>query len=267
MTDDSDSQADIKELLGRALEDEPPMRIDRGEVFRQGRKRLRRRRILEAGSVVAGVVAIAVGAVVFTGLNDGRGKGSVAAGDQPEPAPTLLVTPEVSEPPPVETTALATTDQHALDMTVALTEFLPEELALEPMPGSVDSGFLATDGVYQLAADVLGPDGEGSLHIAVAPAKADDQTDCVMFVEDYQECELIGTETDPVAVATEQFDNGELRYVAYVSRPDGTTVNAVITNLSERQRAAGEWPSMEPPMLSQQAFAQLALLSGLTYYY
>lgn len=256
MTDDSD----IKELLGRALEDEPPMRIDRGEVFRQGRKRLRRRRMLEAGSVVAGVMVIAVGAITLTGPRDG-----MPAADQPEPAPTLLVTPEPtaipSAPPP------SATDQQARDMTVALTEFLPEEMALEPMPGSDDAGFRATDGVYQLAADVVGPKAEGSLHIAVAPAKTDDQTDCVVFVEDYQECKLVGTGTEPVAVATEQFDNGEQRYVVFVARSDGTTVNAVITNLSERQRAAGEWPSMEAPMLSQAAFAQLAMLSGLTYYY
>jgi len=258
MNDDSD----IKELLGRALEDEPPMRIDRGEVFRQGRKRLRRRRMLEAGGVVAGVMVIAVGAITLTGPRHD----DLPAADQPEPAPTLLVTPETTAlpsvaPPPVPT------EQQALDMTVALTEFLPEEMALEPMPGSDDAGFRATDGVYQLAADVVGPEAEGSLHIAVAPAKIDDQTDCVVFAEDYQECQLVGTETEPVAVATEEFDNGEQRYVVFVARSDGTTVNAVITNLSERQRVAGEWPSMEAPMLSQTAFAQLAMLSGLTYYY
>jgi hypothetical protein len=261
MTDDSD----IRELLGRAVGDEPPMRIDRGEVFRQGRKRLRRRRMLEAGGVVAGVVAIAVGAITLTGPRGDRH--DVPAADQPEPPPSLLVTPEPTAVSSFGDTPLATTEQHALDMTVALTEFLPEEMALEPMPGSDDSGFLAIDGVYQLAADVVGSDAEGSLHIAVAPAKTDDQTDCVMFVEDYQECQLLGTDTGPVAVATEKFANGEQRYVAFVSRADGTTVNAVITNLSERQRESGEWPSMEPPLLSQQAFAQLATLSGLTYYY
>jgi len=266
MTDDSHIRADIKELLGRALEDEPPMRIDRGEVFQQGHKRLRRRRIFEAGSVVAGVVAIAVGAITLTGPRDDDRHG-VPAADQPQPAPTMQVPPEASPPPAVEATPMATTDQHARDMTVALTEFLPEEMALEPMPDGVDSGFRATDGVYTLAADVVSRDGEGSLHIAVAPAKADDQTDCMMFMEDYQDCQMIGTGSDVVAVATEQFGTGEQRYVAFVDRPDGTTVNAVITNLSERQRAAGERPAIMVPVLSQQEFAQLALLSGLTYYY
>lgn len=265
MTDDSD----IKGLLGRALEDEPPIRIDRAEVLRQGRKRLRRRKLLEAGSVVAGVVAIAVGAITLAGpRHDERGGIPAASGDQPEQAsPTLLVTPVPAEPSLEDSAPPATSDQHAMDMTVALTEFLPAEMALEPMPGGVDPGFLATDGVYQLAADVVSPEGEGSLHIAVAPAKTDDQTDCVMFAEDYQECELISSGMDVVAVATEQFDNGEQRYVAYVSRPDGTTVNAVITNLSERQRVIGGPPLTETPMLSQQSFAELTLLSGLTYYY
>lgn len=262
MTDDSD----IRELLGRALGDEPPMRIDRGEVFRQGRKRLRRRRLLEAGSVVAGVMVIAVGAITLTGPRDDHRHGQPAA-DQPEASPTLLVTPEPTVPTTPQDGPSATTQQHALDMTAALTEFLPAEMALEAMPGSDESGFRAIDGVYRLAADVVGPEAEGSLHMAVAPAKTDDRTDCVVFVEDYQECRLIGTGAEPVAVATEKFANGEQRYVVYVARSDGTTVNAVITNLSERQRVAGEWPSMEPPMLSQAAFAQLAMLSGLTYYY
>lgn len=262
MTDDSD----IKELLGRALEDEPPMRIDRGEVFRQGRKRLRRRKLLEAGGVVAGVVVIAVGAITLTGPRHDE-RGGMPAADQPEASPTLLVTPAPAEPSILDSTSPAASEEHAKDMTVALTEFLPEDLTLEEMPGNDRSGFRVTGSVYQLAADIVGPDGEGSLHIAVAPAKTDDQTDCVVFVEDYQECKLVGSETEPVAMATEQFDNGEQRYVVFVARSDGTTVNAVITNLSERQRAAGEWPSMAPPMLSQAAFAQLAMLPGLTYYY
>ena len=266
MTDDSHIKADIKELLGRALDDEPPMRIDRGEVFRQGRKRLRRRRIFEAGSVVAGVVAIAVGAITLTGPKDHE-RGGMPAADQPQSAPTMQVPPETSAPPAVEVTPLATTDQHARDMTVALTEFLPEEMALEPMPNGLDPVFQATDGVYRLAADVVGADGEGALHIAVAPAKADDQTDCVLLMEDYQDCQMIGTGSDLVAVATEQFGNGEQRYVAFVNRPDGTTVNAVITNLSERQRSAGDRPAITVPVLSQQEIAQLAQLPGLTYYY
>ena len=50
--DDRDND-DVKDLLGRALAEEPPLRIDRDEVFRQGRRKLRSRRCFEAGSVVA----------------------------------------------------------------------------------------------------------------------------------------------------------------------------------------------------------------------
>jgi hypothetical protein len=266
MTDDSD----IKELLGRALEDEPPMRIDRGEVFRQGRKRLRRRRILEAGSVVAGVVVVAVGAVIFTGSHhDQRGGMPAAASDQPEPAtPTMLATPDPSEEPapPSSGESLDTSGEHATDMTMALIEFLPTRMMMVSMPGSADAEFREADGVYQLSADLLGSAAEGALHIAVAPVKADDQTACVGALAAYDVCELVGTDTGEVAIATEQLNVGEWRYVAFVARQDGTAVTAMVSGLSERQRQAGQLPARDEPVLTRQEFAELARLPGLSYY-
>lgn len=265
MTDDSD----IKELLGRALEDEPPMRIDRGEVFQQGRKRLRRRRILEAGSVVAGVVVVAVGAVIFTGSHDQRAGIPAAASDQTEPAPpTLMATPVPSEEPapPSSGQSLDTSEQHAKDMTLALIEFLPTRMMLVSMPGSADAGFREVDGMYQLSADLIGSGGEGALHIAVAPAKADDQTACVAALAVYDVCELVGTDTGDVAIATEQLSVGEWRYVAFVARPDGTAVTAVVSGLSERQQRAGQPPARDEPVLTRQEFAELARLPSLSYY-
>ena len=70
MSSEPRGDEDVKELLGRALAGEPPLTLDRDEVFRDGRRRLRNRRLFSSGGVAAGVVAAAVGAVLLTGLID-----------------------------------------------------------------------------------------------------------------------------------------------------------------------------------------------------
>lgn len=58
---------DVKALLGRALDGEPPLGIDRDEVFAEGRARLRRRRSIAIGGVATAVVAAALGTTALTG--------------------------------------------------------------------------------------------------------------------------------------------------------------------------------------------------------
>lgn len=63
---------DIKDLLGAAIGDEPPLGIDRDAVFEDGRKRLWRRRAWQSGAVAAAVVVAAVGAATLA-INPARG--------------------------------------------------------------------------------------------------------------------------------------------------------------------------------------------------
>lgn len=58
---------DVKALLGRALDGEPPLGIDRDQVFAEGRARLRRRRSIAISGVAAAVVAAALGTTALTG--------------------------------------------------------------------------------------------------------------------------------------------------------------------------------------------------------
>ena len=58
---------DIKHWLGSAVDAEPPLTIDRGAVFGEGKRLVRRRRTLAAGGVAAGVVVLAAGVAAVTG--------------------------------------------------------------------------------------------------------------------------------------------------------------------------------------------------------
>ena len=63
---------DIKHWLGSAVDAEPPLTIDRGAVFDEGKRLVRRRRTLAAGGVAAGVVALAAGVAALVGLVHGE---------------------------------------------------------------------------------------------------------------------------------------------------------------------------------------------------
>ncbi|MGQ0840389.1 hypothetical protein [Actinokineospora sp.] len=92
---------DVKDLLGRAFADEPPLRLDRDAVLADGRRRLRRRRTAAIGGVTAAVAAAVVGATALTG-------GALGQPDELQPAapsisttttPSLLPTTGVPDSP------------------------------------------------------------------------------------------------------------------------------------------------------------------------
>ncbi|MGH3861904.1 hypothetical protein [Actinokineospora sp.] len=58
---------DVKALLGRALDGEPPLGIDRDRIFAEGRARLRRRRSVATGGAAAAVVAAVLGTTALAG--------------------------------------------------------------------------------------------------------------------------------------------------------------------------------------------------------
>jgi hypothetical protein len=93
---------DGKELLGRALGTEPPLWTARDEVVRRGRRVVRRRKLAVSGGVVAGVVAVLVGAVALTSTAGGTGAPVAPAGSAGlEPPPANHTKPTTTPAVPV----------------------------------------------------------------------------------------------------------------------------------------------------------------------
>ena len=94
---------DIRDLLGGALDAEPPMSIDRATVIKAGKRSLRRRRLAAGAGVAAGVVAVALGATALAGPNALFGGPDLGPAG---PGPSISGT----APPTTETTRPATTE-------------------------------------------------------------------------------------------------------------------------------------------------------------
>ncbi len=259
---------DVKTLLDRALAGEPPLTLDRDEVFREGRRRLRNRRLYSAGGAIAGVVAAAVGAVVLTGL----------AGDGPAdrlpPAASRTGHPVSPRPsPPVTTTGTAatspsTSDRHAAALTkVLLDSGLAGEHSRLTGADGAPARFRAHEGTYELRADVVTPYAEGSLHVSVGAAgPGDEEATCLKMPQPRTDCEVRAVPGGEVAIGTwKDHDTGEKRYIVFTARPDGTSVTAVATNLSERLREHGKPPSDRTPVVDDKSLVRLALLPDLRF--
>jgi hypothetical protein len=86
---------DIKQWLDTAVHAEPPLTIDRGVVFGEGKRMVRRRRTLAAGGVAAGVVVLAAGVAALAGLVHGPSSTPVP------PAQTVVTSEDVAPPGPL----------------------------------------------------------------------------------------------------------------------------------------------------------------------
>jgi hypothetical protein len=272
----STEDTDIKDLLGRALGgQEPPLRLVRDEVFRVGRKRLRRRRAFEAGGVVAAVVAVVVGAATLTGLGGADDPRRLPpAASSSAPAPTTPELPRTSAPTrpdvPVSTSTgpvghAPMTSEHAAAITEKLYRsavMASRELAAPPGVSGKPK-FVVQDGTYLFEADVIASGMEGALQVTISSGPVDRSVTCgempypgdceVVLEPDYQA---------PVATSDSAADK-VLRRVASTILPDGTKVVAVVTNQSYRQLAEAQ-PSTSPkPPLGTPDLVELVLNSGL----
>jgi hypothetical protein len=112
-----DKHDDVTEALGSAFHTEPPLGIDRTEVMRKGRNRLRQRRFITAGSVAAGVTGIVLGASLLSGFGTAAGPaerimpaGPSGCGASTRPIPysgSLTAATTLTALPPTGTTAPA----------------------------------------------------------------------------------------------------------------------------------------------------------------
>jgi hypothetical protein len=268
---------DVKELLGRAFGEEPPLRIDRDEVLQQGRKRLRRRRYLEAGSVVAVVVVAVVGAATLTNLaGSDPDRLPPAAGQQgpmqqegpelPLPSPTTL--PSASLPSDSAETAppgVVPAQEVAAALTKALYDSkIVQVVKVEPLPGnSGEPQFEQYDTQYVYEADVVRSDAQGYLHIAVdyAPGAV---VSCESVPEPFTGCEVVKDRTAPWSNAYYESPDGERRVYVSVVLDSGFRLAATASNYTLRDREAGKQPNVKAePVLSRDELAELLLRAGL----
>lgn len=230
---------DIKNLLGKAFDDEePPLGIDRDEVFRAGRQKVRRRHRLASGGVVAAVVVAVVGAAVLTDFVDIKPDELPPAAEAP-PAPPGPVLP--LSPTSTPAGAPPFTTGRAADLTANLRGFIGS--AVEWL-GNANPTFHVEGPSYQFVSDVVMTNrGEGALQVSVSYVAPGTAVTCV----DNSDCELRETKGNLVAqtVWTDK-GNDERRALAAVILADGTKVTAMSTNLSQRMREDDKEPSGEP---------------------
>lgn len=247
---------DVRALLGRALAGEPPLTLDRDEVFRQGRRRLRNRRLFSTGGAIAGVVVAAVGAVVLTGLG-----GTEPADELPpaaSPAPSSAGPPSTSVPP---------SDRHADALTAVLLDsgLLDKELKLAG-PGDDPARFRVHGDGYDLRTDAASAYAQGSLQVSVAAAPDRGGATCASMPEPGTACEVRAVRGGEVAVGTwKDYKTGEKRYIVSAVRRDGTSVTAIATNLSEQERKHGKVPSERAPIVAADVLVRIATLPDLRF--
>lgn len=262
---------DVKNLLSRALGQEPPLRIDRDEVIQQGRKRLRRRRMFEAGSVVAAVVVVAVGAATLTNLDNNTDQQMPPAASRTQsappgpalPLPTAQTTtttttklpgssPQSQPSSPVQL-SVPTSFPGAGELTTSLyNSGVVTSKDVRPLPGGPDGvpGFRRDGDTFVYQADVYrSPADAGSLQITV-DFTTDTRAACSSVPTAYGDCVIIGTGGPPVTVNEWRGKDGERRVLAVTVLPDGTRFAAIASNISASDRDTGKQPNDTPPVLS-----------------
>jgi hypothetical protein len=255
---------DIKDLLSRAFEAEPPLRLDRDEVLKAGRKRLRRRRFLEAGGVTAAVVAAVVGASLLTGLvgsaPEDRMPPAASSSTGRAPAGPDLPLPQTTGPS--RNTPL--TREHAdtlMDRLYASSVIKGIGALSATQAGGNQLTFAIRSNAYVFEADVATGNREGSLQVSVEAAGAGDVASCEPLDRPFDDCTVDTSTGIPVAMATWTSSEGEKQYLVLAIQ-DGTKVAALTTNLSSVYRDKGQRPSGEP-VLDKGQLVKLVVYSGL----
>jgi hypothetical protein len=270
MTEPSDEN-DVKALLGRALSGEPPLTLDRDEVFRQGRRKLRIRRMFSTGGAIGGAVVAVVGAVMLTGL--------IADEPAPEETPPAASPTALPAPPgptlPLSTTEVAPTrlsappsQHHANTLTAdffARNDALPDT-AQTFRPDGKTARFTVAKDTYELRVDVRLPDAEGALTVSIGAADPKRVAGCGDLPDAKYGCTVRAARGIHVAVGTwKDYGTGEKRYIAFAVHPDGTSVTAIATNLPDAKRKGGLRPTDRTPVFGQDVMAKLVTMPALRY--
>jgi hypothetical protein len=272
---------DVKDLLGRALGQEPPLRIDRDEVIQQGRKRLRRRRLFEASGVVAAVVVVAIGAATLTNLADSDSQRMPPAASRTQSAPPGPVLPlPVSQSttpsnPRTETTSTPESPPSgqirvppkidADQLTVLLYNAgVVSRKGVREVPDTPAGipAFQLTPTGYVYRADVSRASGWGALDVTVdyAPGVA---VDCAALPTEFGDCEVSGRGSFPVASSKWHGPDGENRNLAFTVLDDGTRIAAIASNVSYYDREVGKTPTNPEPVLDTAQLSAMVAKVGI----
>jgi hypothetical protein len=273
MTEDHE----IKALLGRAFGPEPPLALDRAEILRRGRRRVRNRWFAASGGVAASVVAVVVGAVAMTGLvgthSGDRPASGIAAEYTAQPgvtssgesAPAGPRLPLTTDATPPSAAAAPTTERHAAELTALLAKARPVPAEVKAVP-VVDNSeplvFLAYPGSYLTSADLVDAKGRGSLTVQLTYTTEGKGRGCTERQPWETSCAEVAESGVAMVISTEQQDSGYIAYVVRAFRADGTSVYVNTTNAPIRaSKAARPTPPLDPTVLRA-----IATLPGLTFF-
>lgn len=265
---------DVRRWLDTALSGEPPLSLDRAEIFRQGRRRLRHRKLLQAGGAVTGVVAVVLGAVLVGGLATEEATIPPAANptgqateqsDGPSPEVTTTLRPPSPPSSPRTTEQPRATDEAADRLTQAVVnpDVLPAGWRISPVQGTGGPTFeLIHPSVYGLQADVYTADGSGWLWVLLEKGPGVGAS-CNVIEEPVLKCEVREEHGMEMTVAVQRFDSGEVRRVVRSVRPDGCYVTVTSSNLTAADRDKGMKPKSAWPPMSEPQMTKIAALPAL----
>jgi hypothetical protein len=259
---------EVKDLLGRAFGDEPPLRLDRGEVIEQGRKRLRRKRTFEAGGVVAAVVVAAVGVARLTGLTGAqpdRLPPAASSTHQAPPGPSLPVTTTTELPhPPTMSTSTGQLSTTRLTNAVYAAGVLAVK-QIQPLPGQTGMPrFQPAGDRYVFEGDAYQSGRQGLVQIIVGYSAnvTADGSECAAMVPRATNCAVQERAGRAIVVGHFQESGGERRTTASVVMPDGLRVYAVASNRTAGRPGASTPPNGAQVVLSDDELCALVAKVG-----
>jgi hypothetical protein len=276
---------DVKAMLGRMFNAEPPLSLDRDEIFRTGRRKVRNRRLVASGGVAASVVAVVVGAATLTNLVGGSGNEVTPAFSSttpetpqsvttsPEPGLSLPLPPtEAPQSTPVPPRAIEP-ERHAAALTAVLAAANPVPKNIKAYPGGDQTKppltFTFFHGGYHANAHLLDSRGTGSLEVEVAYLPDPNaKILCEQSTEHVSvNCSVSGGSGYQMTKTTRTDKRGVVEYTIRVARSDGTDVWVTATNVSSVSAGgSGENPVTAPtPLLDYPDLEKIAKNSRLTY--
>jgi hypothetical protein len=280
MTGDMDGDPhgdDMRRWLDSALSGEPPLSIDRAEILRQGRRKLRNRKLFQAGGAMAGAVVVVVGAVLVGGLVT-KNTTVPPAAEQTRSTPLTQDSPTSRTTSPTPSSTLLTaspsttvklprpdTDEAASRLTSVVTQtgVLPSGFVLEPVTGARSPSFSRTRAsAYEMRADLYTSDGSGLLWLTVE--RDYNRPSCEDILASAVRCEVREEYDIPMAIGTEQLSGGEVRMVVRAARPEGCLVTVTASNLTSVELKASQPAKPSSPPLTESTMIKLAALPNLT---
>ncbi|HEV2783462.1 MAG TPA: hypothetical protein VGX25_29100 [Actinophytocola sp.] len=268
---------DVKRLLGRAFGPEPPLRLDRDEVFRRGQRRVRARRIAASGGVAASVIAVMVGAAALSGLG---GAEPVVPAASPPPATVATSTFTTGAPPspslPVSASprtfqrgAEPTTDDRAAALTKELTGagVIPAGFEIIPVPADAKPAlvFRHFRGSYHLTADLVDRMGDGSIQVQVSYSWPDEPLPSCAGIQGEPSCYVAERPGARLWVRTDKQPSGYITYRVEAVRADRTRVYVTASNVAARG-TDGKPPTRPYPPVEPAVLERIAALPGLSFF-